>query len=105
MSESRLAALLQISAVIAAGSRLLAGFARSMAPMLNCVIFESAPVGVQDVSAIEFTQITVSTKMSGRQTNARSQGTPNQSCVIQAPTTLMIGTPTNDIQSGSSMSC
>src|SRR3989337_2922854 len=38
MSESRLAALDAISAVIVAGIRLLAGLARSIAPMLNCVI-------------------------------------------------------------------
>src|SRR5689334_21344565 len=100
MSESRFAALAQISEVIAAGSRLLAGFARSIAPMLNCVIFESAPVGVHEVSAIEFTQITVSTKMSGRHTNARNHGTPNQSCVIHAPSTLMTGTPTKENESG-----
>src|SRR5947208_16130450 len=103
MSERRLAALLQISAVMAAGRRLLAGFARSIAPMLNCVIFERAPVGVHEVSAIEFTQITVSTKMSGRQLKARSHGTSNHSCVIQAPSTLMIGTPMKESQSGSSM--
>src|SRR4051812_38509843 len=98
MSDRRLAALLQISPVIAAGSRLLAGLARSMAPMVNCVIFDKAPVGVHEVSAMEFTQITVSTKMSGRQTKASSHGTPNQSWVTHAPSTLMIGTPTNDIQ-------
>src|SRR3954466_11531094 len=103
MSDSRFAALEQISAVIAAGIRLDAGLARSIAPMLNWVIFESAPVGVHDVSAIEFTQMTVSTKMSGSDTNASSHGTPNHRCVTHAPSTLMTGTPMKESPSCNSM--
>src|SRR3982074_3812329 len=103
MSESRFEALEAISAVIPAGIRLLAGLVRSMAPMLNWVIFESAPVGVQDVSAIEFAQITLSTKMSGSEMNASSHGTPKKWCVTQAPSTENIGMPTAEIQSGNSM--
>ena len=57
MSESRFAALDAISAVIAAGIRLLAGLVRSIAPIVNCVIFDSAPVGVHEVSAIELVQM------------------------------------------------
>ena len=46
-----------ISPVMPAGMRLLAGLARSMAPIENCVILDSAPVGVHEVSAIEFAQM------------------------------------------------
>ena len=92
-----------ISAVMPAGIKLLAGFVRSIAPIVNCVIFDSDPVGVHDVSAIEFVQITVSTKISGSEMNANNQGTPKNSCVTHAPSTLKIGTPTNDIHSGNSM--
>jgi hypothetical protein len=60
-------------------------------------------VGVHEVSAIELVQITVSTKISGSEMNASSQGTPKKACVTHAPSTLKIGTPTNDIHSGSSM--
>ena len=95
MSDSRFAALEAISAVMPAGMRLLAGLARSIAPMVNCVIFDSEPVGVHEVSAIELVQITVSTKMSGSDTKASSQGTPKKACVTHAPSTLNTGTPTN----------
>ena len=92
MSESRLAALLAISAVIPAGMRLLAGFERSIAPMVNCVILLSDPVGVHDVRAMELVQITVSKKMSGSERNAKSQGTPKNSWVTHTPSTLKSGT-------------
>ena len=65
MSDSRFAEFAAISAVIAAGIRLLAGLVRSIAPIVNCVIFDSEPVGVHEVSAIELVQITDSTKISG----------------------------------------
>ena len=71
-----------------------------MAPMVNCVIFASDPVGVHEVSAIELVQMMVSTKMSGSETSASSHGTPKNACVTQAPRTLKIGTPTADIHSG-----
>src|SRR3954466_3964315 len=100
MSESRLAALAAISAVIAAGIRLLAGFTRSMAPMENWVILLSAPVGVHDVSAMEFVQMIDSTKMSGSEMNASSHGTPKKWCETHAPTTLMMGMPMAEIHSG-----
>src|SRR5687767_659175 len=103
MSERRFAAFDAISAVIVAGMRFVAGLTRSIAPMLNCVIFDSAPVGVHDVSAIEFVQITVNRKISGNEINARNQLTPKNVCVIAAPRMLRMGTPTNEIQSGSSM--
>src|SRR5919204_6144002 len=103
MSESKFEALEAISAVMPAGSRLLAGLTRSIAPMLNCVIFESAPVGVHDVSAIEFAQMMLSTKMRGREMNASSHGTPKNACVTHAPSTLKIGMPTAEIHSGNSM--
>ena len=54
----------------AAGMRLLAGLVRSIAPIENCVIFDSAPVGVHEVSAIELVQMTASTKISGSEMNA-----------------------------------
>ena len=76
MSDSRFDAFDEISAVMVAGIRLVAGFTRSIAPMVNCVILESAPVGVHDVSAMEFAQITDSTKMSGRDRNPSRYGTP-----------------------------
>src|SRR5689334_16950132 len=103
MSDSRLAALAAISPVMLAGSRLLAGLLRSIAPIVNCVIFDSAPVGVHEVSAIELVQITVSTKISGSDSSARLIGTPKKACVTQAPSRLRIGTPTHDSHSGSSM--
>ena len=75
MSESRFEALAAISAVMPAGIRLLAGLVRSIAPIVNWVIFDRDPVGVQDVSAIEFAQMMVSTKMSGSEMKASSHGT------------------------------
>src|SRR5512134_1375072 len=103
MSDSRLAELAAISAVMPAGIRLLAGLVRSIAPIVNCVIFDSEPVGVHDVSAIELVQITDSTKISGSEMNASSHGTPKNVCVTQAPSTLNSGTPIQDIHNGSSM--
>ena len=55
------------------------------------------------MSAIELVQITVSTKISGSEMSASSQGTPKNACVIHAPATPSSGTPTPDIHSGSSM--
>src|SRR4029453_4905936 len=103
MSDSRLAELAAISAVIAAGIRLLAGLVRSIAPIENCVIFDIAPVGVHEVSAIELVQMIDSTKISGSEINASSQGTPKNSCVTAAPSTLKAGIPTIEIHSGNSM--
>src|SRR5438105_7121816 len=103
MSERRFEAFAAISAVMPAGIRLLAGFTRSIAPMLNCVIFESAPVGVHDVSAMELAQMMVSTKMSGSEMKARNHGTPKKAWVTHAPSALKTGTPTTEIQSGNSM--
>src|SRR5512134_3265458 len=103
MSESRFEAFDAISAVMVAGIRFVAGLTRSIAPMLNCVIFDSAPVGVHDVNAIEFAQITVSSRINGNEISANTQLTPKNWCVIAAPTMLRIGTPTTDNQSGSSM--
>src|ERR1035437_2385111 len=85
------------------GMRLLAGLVRSNAAMVNCVILASAPVGVHDVSAIEFVQMIVSTKISGNEINARNHGTPKNSCDTAAPSTVRIGTATADIHKGSSM--
>jgi len=84
MSDSRLAELAAISAVIAAGIRLLAGLVRSMAPIVNCVIFDIEPVGVHEVSAIELVQMIDSTNMSGSEMNASSHGTPKNSWVTHA---------------------
>ena len=103
MSESRFAALAEISAVMPPGMRLLAGFVRSNAAMVNCVIFASEPVGVHDVSAMEFVQITASTKISGKEMKARNHGTPKKACDTAAPSTARTGTATADIHSGSSM--
>src|ERR1700754_503897 len=103
MSDSRLAALAEIWLVMPAGIRLLAGFTRSIAPIVNCVILDSAPVGVHDVSAIELVQITVSTMISGSEMNVSSHGTSKNEWVAQAPSTLKIGTPTHDTHSGTSM--
>src|SRR5258708_35344109 len=100
MSESRLDAFDATSPVIAAGIRLLAGFVRSIAPMLNCVIFERAPGGVQDVSAIELAQMMVSTKINGSEMTETSHGTPKQSCVAHAPGTLKTRMPTSEIPTG-----
>src|SRR6202158_421005 len=103
MSESRLEALAAISPVMPAGIRLLAGLVRSIAPMVNCVILLSDPVGVHDVSAIEFAQITLSTKMSGSEMNARSHGTTKHAWLTQAPSTPKVGMPTAEIHNGNSM--
>src|ERR671923_2167138 len=103
MSESRFDAFDAISAVMPAGIRLLAGFARSIAPMVNCVILASDPVGVHEVSAIEFAQMIVSTKMSGSEMNESSHGTPKNTCVAHAPSTLKIGMPTIESHGGNSM--
>src|SRR5688572_25589897 len=103
MSESRFAAFDAISEVIVAGIRFVAGLTRSIAPMLNCVIFESAPVGVHDVNAIEFVQMTVSSRINGNDSNPNSQLTPKNWCVIATPAMLRMGTPANDTQSGTSM--
>src|ERR1700683_4150540 len=103
MSDRRLAALAAISAVIAAGIRLLAGLLRSIAPIVNCVIFDSAPVGVHDVSAIELVQITVNTRISGSEMKASSHGTAKNEGVTPAPSTRNIGTRPNDTTSGNSM--
>src|ERR1019366_1523543 len=98
MSDSRLAALAETSAVMPPGMRLLAGLVRSNAAMVNCVILASAPVGVHDVRAIEFVQMIVSTKISGKEMNARNHGTPTNSCDTVAPSTVRIGAATADIQ-------
>src|SRR6185503_16608694 len=103
ISERRLAAFDAISAVMPPVMRLVAGFARSMAPIVNCVILLNAPVGVHEVSAIELVQMMVRTKISGSANSARCQGTPKNACVSHTATTLMIGTPTNDTDKGSSM--
>src|SRR5690349_8880653 len=103
MSESRFEAFDAISAVMPAGIRLLAGFVRSIAPMVNCVILESDPVGVHEVSAIEFAQIIVSTKMGGSEMKESSHGTPKKACVAHAPSTLKIGMPTIESHGGNSM--
>src|SRR3954468_24616424 len=103
MSDSRLGALAAILLAMPAGIRWLAGLARSMAPMVNCVIFDSAPVGVHEVSAIEFVQMTVSTMISGREMKVSSHGTSKKAWGAQAPSTLNTGTPTHDTHSGTSM--
>src|SRR6267378_3496594 len=100
MSESRFAALAAISPVIPAGIRLLAGLVRSIAPIVNCVIFDSDPVGVHDVRAIELVQMMVSTNISGSETNASNHGTPKNACVVHAPSTLKAGTPIAEIHNG-----
>src|SRR4029077_9125709 len=79
------------------------GLVWSIAPIVNCVILASEPVGVHDVSAMELVQMTVSTKISGSETNAMNQGTPKNPCVTHALITLKMGMPTYDTQSGSSM--
>ena len=88
MSESRLAALDEISDVMAPVMRLVAGLLRSMAPMVNCVILLNALVGVHEVNAIEFVQITVRMKMSGSEKSARCHGTAKNECVSQMASTL-----------------
>src|SRR5687768_16321677 len=93
MSERRFDAFDEISAVIVAGIRFVAGFTRSIAPMVNCVIFDSAPVGVHDVSAIELVEMIVRRKISGSEMNARNQLTPKNWCVTVAPMMLRMGTP------------
>src|SRR5476651_1421939 len=103
MSESRLAALAAISAVMPAVVKFEAGLVRSIAPTVNCVILLSAPVGVHEVSAIAFVQMMLRTKISGSVASASQNGTPKKTWVTQAPTTLRTGTPTYESQSGSSI--
>ena len=71
---------------------------------MNCVIFDIEPVGVHEVSAIELVQMIDSTKMSGSEMNASSHGTPKNSWVTHAPSTLKTGMPMAEIHSGNSMS-
>ena len=78
MSESRLPAFEATSAVIPAVIRFEAGLVRSIAPMENWVILASELVGVQEVSAIELTQMTVRTMTSGSERSARPTGTPKK---------------------------
>src|SRR5688500_9558992 len=103
MSERRLPALEATSAVMPAVMRLEAGLVRSIAPMENCVILASELVGVQEVRAIELTQITESTKTRGSERSANPIGTPKKRWVSHTPTKLRSGTPTDEIQSGSSI--
>src|SRR3954471_15457745 len=105
MSDSRLAAFIEICAVMVACCRLLGGLARSTTPMLNCVTLATAPSGIQDVRAIELVQITVRMKISGSDTSDSSHGTPKNSCVAHAPTRLKTGTPIQDTHNGTSMCC
>ena len=104
MSESRFAAFDATSAVMPAGIKLLAGFERSIEPMVNWVIFESAPVGVHEVNAMELVQMTDNTRISGSDRNPANQGTPKNALPIHTPRNPKTGTPTYDNQSGSSMS-
>ena len=93
MSDNKCAVLLAISEVIAAGSRLLAGLARSMAPIVNCVILAIEPVGTQEVRATELVPMIVKTKISGSDTKAIQKGTPKKAWVTHAPSKLVTGTP------------
>src|SRR5436190_24227311 len=104
MSESRLPAFDATSAVIPAVMRFEAGLVWSIAPMENCVTLLRELVCVQEVSAMEWTQITVRIKTSGSERSASPIGTPKNKCVSQVPNKLRTGTPTYEIQSGSSMS-
>src|SRR4030095_4496846 len=102
--ERRFEAFAAISPVMPAGIRFDAGLARSIAPIENWVILLRAPVGVHDVSAIEFAQMMESTKMRGSEMSARSHGTPKNSWLTHAPATPKIGTPIHETHSGTSMS-
>src|SRR5688572_31269510 len=84
--------------------RLVAGLVRSIPPSVNWVIFAMVAVEVHDVSAIEFVQMIVRTKVIGTATQASSQGTPKNQCVSQTPTALTSGTPAYETHIGSSMS-
>ena len=77
-----MAALDAISLIMAAGSRLEPGLVRSIAPIVNCVILDSEPVGVHEVSAIELVQMMVSTKISGSEISASHIGTPKNRWVM-----------------------
>ena len=103
ISESKLAAFAAISEVIPAGIKLLAGLVRSMAPIENWVILASEPVGVHEVSAIEFVAMTARMAISGKEMKASNQGTPKNQCETPAPNTQKIGTPTADSHKGSSI--
>ena len=45
--------------------RLVAGFVGAIEPKVNCVIFESEPVGVVEVSAVALAAMSVSTMIIG----------------------------------------
>ncbi len=104
MSISRFDALLATSALMTAVIRFGAGVRGSIAPNVNCGIFDSELDGVMPVSAVLLAAISVSTRISGIEATPSSQCTPNHSWAIQTPTAPTIGTPIQDTGSGSSMS-
>ena len=77
--------MLATSEHITAVIRFGAGVRGSIAPKVNCGIFESEPDGVMPVSAVLLAAISASTRISGIDAAPSSQGTPNQSCAIQTP--------------------
>ena len=103
MSISRFEALDATSVVTPAVIRLVPGLAGCMAPKVNCVIFESDPVGVVEVSAVAFAAISVSTMMSGMESAPSHGSTPNHSWFSQMMMALNTGMPMKLTLSGSSM--
>jgi hypothetical protein len=84
--------------------RFVAGFAGCIAPNVNCVIFESEPVGVVEVSAVAFAAMSVSTMISGIESAPSHGSTPNQYQLSQMMTAETIGIPMMLHLIGSSMS-
>ena len=82
MSISRFDALPATSVVTPAVMRFVAGFAGWIAPKVNCVIFESDPVGVVPVSAVAFAAMSVSTMIIGIESAPIHQSTPNHSWLM-----------------------
>src|SRR5688500_3291922 len=97
MSINRFDALDATSTHIVAVIRLVGGLFGASEPNKNCGIFDSEPVGVIPVSAVELAAISVSTRISGIAAMPRSQRTSNQACAIHTPNAPMIGTPTYEI--------
>ena len=103
MSISRFDALLATSEHMTAVIRFGAGVRGSIAPNVNCGIFDSEPDGVMPVSAVLLAAISARTRISGIEAAPSSHGTPNHSCAIHTPTAPTTGTPTQETGSGSSM--
>ena len=104
MSINRFDAFDATSVVTPAVMRFVAGFVGAIVPKVNCVIFESEPVGVVDVSAVALAAMSVRTMMSGIDSAPMNGSTSNQSQFNQMIAADAIGMPITLQRTGNSMS-